>query len=99
MVNKSLPRSASSWAARQRNMREGFTATFADIDLVHQISWVQGFLSAFNYYVSKSGNVLSGIDNNGIFAWIDNYCAAHPLDDIATATFAFIAELSKRGGQ
>jgi hypothetical protein len=27
-----------------------------------------------------------GTDINGLFAWIDNYCATHPIDNIATAT-------------
>ena len=73
--------------------------TFADMELSTQLSWVQGFLSAFNYYDSKSVDVANGIDPNGVFAWIDNYCAAHPLDTIATAAIELISELSKRAGQ
>ena len=33
---------------------------------------------------------------NGVFAWMDAYCDAHPLDHIANAAVALIAELSKR---
>src|SRR5271154_2918241 len=36
------------------------------------------------------------IDFRGLLAWIDNYCAAHPLDSIASATFALTAELRRR---
>jgi hypothetical protein len=71
----------------------------ADIGLASQAAWVSGFLSAFDYYASESGNVGNGIDGNGILVWIDNYCAAHPLDSIATATIALVTELSQRGGQ
>jgi len=35
---------------------------------------------------------------NGVFARIDTYCAAHPLDPIAKAAIAVIDELSRRGG-
>jgi len=61
--------------------------------------WVSGFISAFNYYTSSSGNVSNGIDANGIMAWVDNYCAAHPLDTIATATIELVSDLSKKAGQ
>jgi hypothetical protein len=71
--------------------------TFADLKLSVQLSWVYGFLSASNYYgTSASADITSGTDFNGLFVWIDNYCAAHPLDSIATATIALVTELSKR---
>ena len=74
--------------------------TFADIDLLAQTAWVQGFLSAFNYYGGATApNIVTGIDANGVFAWIDNFCAGHPLDTIATASVALISELSNRGVQ
>jgi hypothetical protein len=40
--------------------------------------------------------VAEGTDINGVFAWIDTYCAAHPLDPIAKAAIALVVELSKR---
>ena len=43
-----------------------------------QIEWVRGFISAFNTYRSPTGNVTAGTDMDGVYAWIDNYCAAHP---------------------
>ena len=70
-----------------------------DIGLSSQIAWVSGFLSAFDYYGNGSGNVSSSTDGNGILAWIDNYCAAHPLDNIEKATVALVSELAKRAGQ
>ena len=59
------------------------TGTYVSSDktaVAMDTQWVMGFLSAFNYYGKGSGNVLTGSDNDGAFAWIDNYCAAHPLD-------------------
>ena len=69
------------------------------MDLATQTAWVQGFISAFNYYGGATApDIASGTDANGVFAWIDNYCAAHPLDTIATATIALVSELSKSAG-
>lgn len=71
------------------------TVTFADIQLVSQTSWVLGFLTALSYS-SGSGDMAQGIDPNGVFGWIDNYCADHPLDSIASATLALGLELSSK---
>ena len=30
--------------------------TFGEMELASQLSWVSGFLTAFNYYASRSGN-------------------------------------------
>lgn len=74
--------------------------TIADIPLSAQTAWVQGFLSAFNHYGGATApNIVDGIDANGVFAWIDNYCAEHPLDTIASASVALVSERSKRGRQ
>jgi hypothetical protein len=37
-----------------------------------------------------------GVDAKGLFGWIDNYCAGHPLDTVADAAFALISELQRR---
>jgi hypothetical protein len=73
--------SCGEWAKFQQN-RPPFGAkwfsdrelTFADIKLAAQLSWVYGFLSASNYYgTSASADITNGIDQNGLFVWIDNY--------------------------
>ena len=64
-----------------------------------QIEWVMGFLSAHNWHNANAGgpgDIASGTDLNGMLAWIDNYCAAHPLEKIVEATQALIVELSQR---
>ena len=62
----------------------------SDIQQIAQMEWVTGFISAFNYYVSRTGDVRTTNDFDGYYAWIDNYCAAHPLDTVANATVALI---------
>jgi len=56
-------------------------------------AWVTGFVTAFNAYKSDRKDVAEGIDTDGLLAWIDSYCAAHPLTDLSGATVALVDEL------
>jgi hypothetical protein len=54
--------------------------------------WILGFLSGVSY----TGNwtklaPLNGTDADGAFAWIDNYCQAHPLGTVVYAAMEFVA--------
>ena len=95
--------SCGAWTKAQAH-RPQFAAdgsaifTARNIDLIAQTSWVQGFLTGFNAYGGGSGGILRGTDKNGAFAWLDNYCEAHPLDTVVTATMELISELSSRVG-
>jgi hypothetical protein len=52
--------------------------------------WILGFLSGVAFMGSgPETNPLNGLDAQAVWAWIDNYCQAHPLDSIATAGIAF----------
>jgi len=52
--------------------------------------WVVGFLTGIGYEGIRQGdNPPAGIDVNGVWAWVDNYCRAHPLDQIVTAAKVF----------
>jgi hypothetical protein len=33
---------------------------------------------------------LNGVDAQGVWAWIDNYCHANPLDEVSGAAEAFV---------
>lgn len=57
-------------------------------------TWVLGFVSAFNSLGWKGMNVASETDEDGIIAWIDNYCAANPTKGVVYATTALINFLS-----
>ncbi len=59
-------------------------------------TWVLGYITAYNEYLATSGNVAAGTDSDGIAAWIDTYCAAHPQDDLAHAARALIEDLRAR---
>jgi hypothetical protein len=51
--------------------------------------WILGFLSGISYEGSEDVDTLKGMDAEGVFAWMDNYCQAHPIEDIIDAGEAF----------
>ena len=57
--------------------------------------WLLGFVSGTSY----EGTVLSETDGNAITAWVDNYCAQHPLDNVATAAGRLVDVLVRRAGE
>ncbi len=65
----------------------------------YQDMWIQGYLSAYNYYGPGDGHIQAGTKPSGYFAWIDNYCRTNSLDDIETATRELIKEFEKRKKQ
>lgn len=66
------------------------------VDEVYQ-GWVYGFVTgAGDMFAALSPPLtLRTTDSAAIRAWVDNYCAAHPLDSIAKASEALVLELSK----
>jgi hypothetical protein len=54
--------------------------------------WVLGFLSGVGFQGTESDiNPLNNLtDAQGVLAWIDNYCHAHPLEDLDDASAAFV---------
>jgi len=53
--------------------------------------WLLGFLSGVGYEGPE--NPLNGVaDGEVVWAWIDNYCSAHPLDALFEAAKAFVRE-------
>lgn len=51
-------------------------------------AWVAGFITAVNRFGYGPSDLSKGIDNDGINAWVDNFCAQHPLDSLAAAAQA-----------
>jgi hypothetical protein len=61
--------------------------------------WVGGFLSGVNWVttVHNKINILGKpVDPDGLFAWVDNYCATNPLNTISQAANALGMELVRR---
>jgi hypothetical protein len=54
-------------------------------------SWVLGYVTSVNAnLLSVNQDVTGGASPDVLFTWIDNYCAAHPLDSLARATGAML---------
>jgi hypothetical protein len=49
--------------------------------------WVLGLLSGVA--LADASDPLKGMDTQGVWAWIDNYCRAHPIETIAHAAESF----------
>lgn len=60
--------------------------------------WLLGWVSAYNFYQLQldGADISKGTDANGLFAWVDNFCAAHPLDQLATAAIRLVEALQQR---
>jgi hypothetical protein len=70
-------------------------AAYTRHDKSLMLNWVLGFLSAASFQ-EGSPDLLANVDNPSVAAWIDNYCAANPLDSIPIATFRLRQELLRR---
>jgi hypothetical protein len=62
----------------------------ASFDAVQDAQWAEGFLSGVGWLHTDGIDPLNGLDANAVLAWLDNYCAAHPLDQIDDAVGAFV---------
>ena len=57
-------------------------------------SWVLGYVTSVNAnLLSVNQDVTAGAAPDALFSWIDNYCAAHPLDSLARASGAMLDSL------
>ena len=68
--------SCGSWTVARRD----------EIASPHQ-QWVLGFLSGLGSAGPR--DPLQGMDAQGVWAWIDNYCQSHPIDRLTKAAEAF----------
>jgi hypothetical protein len=66
-------------------------------------AWVEGFISAANDVLATPGSGVSDLasstDDDGLFAWMDNYCAANPLKQVSSGADALVGELLKQKQQ
>jgi hypothetical protein len=71
--------SCGSWTALRRERQASLPE-----------QWILGFLSGVGYEgLDRGDNPLNGVDADAVWAWMDNYCQANPLDGVAKAGSAF----------
>ena len=51
--------------------------------------WVVGFLTGLADGGLIDADPMRGVDAQAVWAWIDNYCHAHPSDNVLEAAEAF----------
>jgi hypothetical protein len=51
--------------------------------------WVLGFLSGVAFMGAPKIAPLESTDGPGVWAWIDNYCHAHPVETVSGAATVF----------
>jgi len=87
------------------NLGEGTTSCGEWLDKRHQdaarvlpeAAWLLGFVTAASqYHVAGARNIADGLNGSGVDHWVDNYCGAHPLDNIDAAATALVNELAGR---
>jgi hypothetical protein len=59
-------------------------------------AWVDGYLFGYNSALDKLDILASQLSPIPLYAWIDNYCTAHPLDRLATSAWELKKELTAR---
>ena len=89
LVNGSGTNLCGSWTTNARVVVPGQPITPSGLSYMRQGEWVLGFLAGAAV-MGGDLNPLNGTDTDGVFAWIDNYCGAHPLEMISDAAHAFV---------
>ena len=59
-------------------------------------AWILGFVTGLNVFGPNNGNIAPDVKADGLQAWVDQYCSAHPLDSIAMAAIKLTDELKRR---
>jgi hypothetical protein len=81
--------SCGSWTADRREYNTGGRVTQGSQEAQQESAWVLGFLSGIGFIHNNGDDPMDGVDSQGVWAWIDNYCKAHPIVSIADAAGAF----------
>ena len=72
-------RSCGAWTTERKDFHSSVHLLFEQ--------WVLGFIAGEAY--QGATDPLDDTDADGVWAWIDNYCAIHPLDKQVQAAKAF----------
>lgn len=54
------------------------------------MSWVHGYISAYNAYVSKKENIFDKLDIAIVVDWVDSHCLYHVNNDLHSTADALI---------
>lgn len=77
--------SCGEWVAQRKR---------ADTLALANANWLIGYLSGLG--AGSGRNILGGRDNAAVLSWMDRYCRAHPLKDVAAGGSALMEEAAGR---
>ena len=66
-----------------RGTRGGFVETA-------MVAWIGGFITATNYELKDTYDVIGSADLSGALGWLENYCRANPTVSLANGTVAMV---------
>jgi len=82
----------SAWAATEMGLGGGSCGLWTAARRIRSSAdfeqWVLGYLSGVGA-VALNLDPLNRVDAFGVWAWIDNYCQAHPIERVTDAAKAF----------
>ena len=70
-LGKGTASTCGTWTAERKSSTQWLSAG----------NWVLGFMSGPASALDR--DLLGGLDSEAVMGWMDNYCRAHPLDQIA----------------
>lgn len=94
-----------AYAGNFTNLGEGTTSCGQWLDkrkadpdrVLPEAAWTLGYVTAASRFRKLGApNFLYGVRGGGFDHWLDNYCSAHPLDNMQTAAEALVSELIAR---
>jgi len=56
-------------------------------------AWILGYVTAYNQFNWKGANIAEKNNLEGLFGWMDGYCAAHPRSDLAAGAGQLLISL------
>lgn len=56
-------------------------------------AWISGYVTAFNGWQTNTYDILGGTSVAGVESWVENYCRAHPLENLSNAMAELLQEL------
>lgn len=59
-------------------------------------AWIAGYLTAYNRLVPDTYNIIGNSDLESVTLWLENYCRAHPLNDLDDAMNRLVIELDPK---
>jgi len=69
-----------------------------DVEVAARTAWVLGYITAFNQYAYKRGDVTVAKETEDIAARIDGYCIQHPAANVYRSAAALVNELKEEAG-